>query len=616
MLWGEALRHMAWLKNRTATHALDTKMPSEALFGTPPDLLVAYLWGCKVWVHDDTGSKLDTHAHKGQWLGFDVNSQAHRVYWPQSTTISVKQNVYFTSAGLLEGEELRTDPIGSKQTAMPDTPSTLTLPLPPSSPTTSSPLQALEPDSPPVPLRQSTCIPKPLHIICKLQDGVGYSGDDNPEEAGGVWTMEDGAPVLLEDFDGMEFVFAMEIADVEALKPCMLAEAKHRPNWPHWEKAIKEELAMLKAASTWRLEEAPPGANIIGSKWVLKAKKDAAGNIVRYKACLVAQGFSQIGGVDYDDTYVPVAKLVSMRAVIVMANRLSFKMHQIDIKGAYLNGELQDNEVLYMQHPPGYKSPNAGMCILRLVKTLYGLKQSGRRWYQKLSSVFKSLGFTQCSVDQAVYFKVVVTKGKLTIVVVHVDNCTIVMNTICLINKLKASLSKHFKVTDLGELHWMLGIEVKCDHPGRLVHLSQRAYIDAILCCYNLADLKPLSMPMDHQDHLSSDQAPASTAECAMMCDVPYCEAIGALNWAVLATCLDIVFAVATVAHFAANPGPAHWEAVKQIFHYLSSMCDLWLTYSEASSPLEGYVDADGSMAKDCCAISGYTFLINGGAAL
>ena len=113
---------------------LDTKMPFEALFGTPPDLLVAHLWGCKVWVHDNTGSKLDTCTCKGQWLGFNIDSQAHRVYWPQSTTVSVKCNVYFTLAGPLEGEELQIDPIGSKQTAAPDTPSTSTLPLLPSSP--------------------------------------------------------------------------------------------------------------------------------------------------------------------------------------------------------------------------------------------------------------------------------------------------------------------------------------------------------------------------------------------------------------------------------------------------------------------------------------------------
>jgi len=171
-------------------------------------------------------------------------------------------------------------------------------------------------------------------------------------------------PVLLEDFDGMEFIFVAETADTEALEPCMLAEVKCHPDWPHWEKAIKEELAMLKAAGTWRLEEAPTRANVIGSKWVLKVKKDVAGNVICYKACLVTQGFSQISSVDYDNTYMLVAKLTSMRAVIVMANCLGFEMHQIDIKSAYLNGELQDNKVLYMQHPPGYKSPNAGMRVL------------------------------------------------------------------------------------------------------------------------------------------------------------------------------------------------------------------------------------------------------------
>jgi hypothetical protein len=108
---------------------------------------------------------------------------------------------------------------------------------------------------------------------------------------------------------------------------------------------------------------------------------------------LVAKGFTQVDGVDYEDTYTPVARLPSSRAIIAMANRLDLELHQVDIKGAYLNGELKDNEVLYMQHPPGYKSPDAGTRVLRLVKTLYGLKQSGRRWYQKLSSIFTTSGF-------------------------------------------------------------------------------------------------------------------------------------------------------------------------------------------------------------------------------
>jgi len=257
-----------------------------------------------------------------------------------------------------------------------------------------------------------------------------------------------------------------------------------------------------------------------------------------------------------------------------------------------------------------------GTRVLRLIKTLYRLKQSGCRWYQKLTSVFIKLGFKQYAMDQAVYYRVIVVKGELTVVVVHMDDCSIVATALCLIEKLKAGLREHFKVTDLGELHWMLSIKIKCDHPGQVVHLLQCLYIDVILCHYNLADLKPLSTPMDHQVQLSSEQVPTSTAECTMMRDVPYHKAVSALNWAALAMHPDIAFAVATVACFAANPGPAHWKAVKWIFCYLSGTHDLWLTYGKASSPLEGYADADGSMAKDWRAISGYAFLIDRGAVL
>jgi Reverse transcriptase (RNA-dependent DNA polymerase) len=269
---------------------------------------------------------------------------------------------------------------------------------------------------------------------------------EDAEEAGGVWTVKDGVPALLEDFNGLEHALAAKVADAEAMEPHTLAEAKRRPDWPLWEKAIEEELATLKAAGTWRLEEVPPGANIIGSKWVFKAKKDVARNIVQYKARLVAQGFSQIGGIDYDDTYVPVARLASSHAIIAMANRLCLDLHQVNIKGAYLNGVLNDNEVLYMQHLPGYKAPNASAQVLCLVKTLYGLKQSGWQWYQKLTSIFTSLGFKQCSVNEAIFFKIDAHKGDLTITAVHVNDCTIAATCIRLIEELKAGLRQHVEV--------------------------------------------------------------------------------------------------------------------------------------------------------------------------
>jgi len=336
--------------------------------------------------------------------------------------------------------------------------------------------------------------------------------------------------------------------------------------------------------------------------------------MIHYKARLVAQGFSQIGGVDYDDTYAPVAKLASLRAIIAMANRLGVELHEVDIKWAYLNGVPNEDEVLYMQHPPGYKVHGAGKRVLRLRKTLYGLKQSGRRWYQRLQSIFLSLGYTQCSVDQAVFYKWNKDKCELTIVAVHVDSCTIAASTIWLVDDIKDGLHKHIEVTDLGALHWILGIEILRDCKGRTIHLSQRVYIDAILCHFNLSDLKPLSTPMDTQIRLTTEQSPKDAAEFAVMRDVPYREAVGGLNRAAFATRPDITFTVATVARFTSNPGPVHWEAVKRIYRYLAGTCNLWLSYGETKRMLVGFVDTDGSMAEDRRAITGYAFLIDGGA--
>ena len=436
--------------------------------------------------------------------------------------------------------------------------------------------------------------------------------DEESEEARGVWVVIDGAPEILEDFKGLEYTFMAETANAEALEPRTLAEAKCCPNWLWWKKAIEEELAMLQAAGTWVLEEPPSGVNIIDSKWVFKAKKDAAGIIAHFKACLVAQGFSQIDGIDYDDTYTPVAQLASSRAIIVMANHLNLELHQVDIKGAYLNGELNDKEVLYMHHPPGYKPHDTGSRMLCLKKTLYGLKQSGRRWYQKLSFIFDSLGYLKCSVDQAIFHKQDKARNEVTIVTVHVDNCTIAASNLHLVEDFKDSLCKHVEVTDLGKLHWMLGLEIKRDHEAGTIHLSQGAYIDSILRHYNFDNLKPLSSPMDLAICLTTEQAPATTAEHAIMRDKPYREAISALNWAALATHPDIVFAVATVARFIANPGMAHWEAIKRIFRYLAGTHDLWLSYGKTKHVLEGYADADGSMNEDRHTISGHAFLIDG----
>ena len=165
-----------------------------------------------------------------------------------------------------------------------------------------------------------------------------------------------------------EYALAAEIGETEALEPRNLAEAKKQPDWHLWEKVIQEELATLKMAGTWELADAPENANIVSSKWVFRAKKDAAGNVVQYKARLVAQGFSQVPGVDYFDTFAPVARLASIRTVLAFVATKNYETGQIDIKGAYLNGELTKDEVIYMKQLPGYSvlAENGKVLVCRL----------------------------------------------------------------------------------------------------------------------------------------------------------------------------------------------------------------------------------------------------------
>jgi len=224
------------------------------------------------------------------------------------------------------------------------------------------------------------------------------------------------------------------------------------------------------------------------------------------------------------------------------------------------------------------------------------------------------LGYTQSAIDQAVFFKLIPQSKHLIVVAVHVDDCTIAASTACLVEDLKAGLVCHVEVTDLRELHWMLGIQIQHNCEARTISISQHAYIDSILHYYHFLDCKPLSTPMDTQVRLTSEQAPLTPAKFTAMHNVPYCEAIGVLNWAAVAMCPDITFAIATVAHFGANPRPTHWEAVKRIFHYLASTHNLCLSYSETQCVLEGYADADSSMAENHHTILGYMFLIDSGA--
>ena len=204
--------------------------------------------------------------------------------------------------------------------------------------------------------------------------------------------------------------------------------------------------------------------------------------------------------------------IMSICTVLALAACLDLKLHQIDIKGAYLNGKLNDDETIYMRQPPGYADPALPRHVCRLRKTLYRLKQSSCHWYQKLVKILvKNLRFKLCKVNQAVFIKQ--SDKMLVIIVVHVDDCTIAASALSLIVELKAQIRNHVKIMDLGELHWLLGIEVMRNREEQTIALSQRSYLDSIIHHFRFDDLKPILTPMEPHIKLTNTQSPSTGTE-------------------------------------------------------------------------------------------------------
>eukprot|EP00253_Pinus_taeda_P013959 PITA_13959 len=245
--------------------------------------------------------------------------------------------------------------------------------------------------------------------------------------------------------------------------PDTFAEASGHP---HWEAAMNEEYHSLLANDTWDLVPLPKGRKLVRCKWVYRTKYGPDGKVDKHKARLVAKGFSQVEGIDYTETFSPVAKMNSIRLVLSLAASLKWEVHQMDVKSAFLHGDL--HEEIYMEQPIGFIQTDSSL-VCRLKKSLYGLKQAPRAWYAKMDSFLLESGFSRCHSDNTVYTKKV---GKsLIILVLYVDDLILTGSDPNLINHVKSSLKKKFEMTDIGHLHYFLGLQVLQSKEG--ISLSQ-----------------------------------------------------------------------------------------------------------------------------------------------
>ena len=394
-------------------------------------------------------------------------------------------------------------------------------------------------------------------------------------------------------------------------EPRNLSEAWSNEHNAQWKKATDSEFNALLENDTWQLVPPPEDKNIVGSRWVFKVKRNADGSVEKFKARLVAQGYSQAKGIDYQEVFSPVVRSTSIRSLLALANTLDWEIHQMDVKTAFLQGDL--TEEIYMEQPEGYRSEEHPDYVCRLKKSLYGLKQSARCWNTALDNYLKSNGYKQLDADSCLYMKTVrMQNGKINFVIllIHVDDILIFSNDVLMLEEEKRAIGTKFKVEDLGEVSHILGMLIKRDRNSRTLTISQSKYLEGVLKRFNMTECKPVSTPIEpgKQFHeLSESEIPANIHE--------YQKVIGCLTYASTASGPDLAAAVGILSKYMTKPSQEHWKGVKRILRYIKGTMNFGITFQakENTCILTGYSDADWANDTETRrSTSGYIFQING----
>lgn len=377
-----------------------------------------------------------------------------------------------------------------------------------------------------------------------------------------------------------------------------------------WTKAMQEEMKSLLENRTYDLVKLPKGKKVLKNKWVYRLNND--GKILRYKARLVVKGFGQKKRIDFDEIFSPVVKFSSIRVVLGMAASLNLEIEQLDVKIAFLHGDLE--EEIYMEQPQGFKEKGKENLVCKLKKSLYGLKQAPRQWYKKFDSFMVKHGYSRTTSDHCVFVKKF-PDGNFIILLLYVDDMLIVGQDSMRINNLKLELSKSFAMKDLGPARQILGMKIVRDRKKGLIWLSQERYIEKVLGRFKMDKAKPVGCPLASHFKLSSKQCPTSEKEKDEMEKVPYASAVGSLMYDMVCTRPDLAHAVGVVNRFLSNPGKEHWATVKWILRYLRGTSRVCLCFGNGKAMLDGFTDAD--MAGDVDSrksTSGYLMTFAGGA--
>ncbi|KAK8924049.1 hypothetical protein KSP39_PZI019433 [Platanthera zijinensis] len=606
--WGDAVLTAAYLINRLPSPVLGNQTPLTTLGVSLTSSLPPRIFGSTCFVHIPSPgrSKLDPRALKCVFIGYSPTQKGYKCYHPPTRRTLVSADVTFRDSTPYYATSLQGEP--AVEVSSP----TFSLPIPPSSENiipVISPVDhpTVSPVAPPV--ISSPPPTRPLQVYTRRRKGQNTT--TNP-------MLPDPMPTLSEDLslhEGIRLSTQHPISQYvsyDTLTPSYkgfvssLASVSIPSTWqealehPDWKRAMVEEMAALEKNNTWDLTTLPHGKKTVGCKWVFAVKQNSKGIVERFKARLVVSGYTQTLGIDYQETFAPMAKMNSIRVLLSCAACKGWNLIQLDVKNVFLHGNLEE---VYMSLPPGFISQGSDGKVCKLKKALYGLKQSPRAWFGRFHSAMVSLGYKQSHADHTLFIKK--RANMVTILIVYVDDIIITGDDIDEVKALKKHLAQEFEVKDLGKLKYFLGIEVARSKNGILI--SQRKYILDLLEQTGLSGCRPADTPMEVNHNLGRNDGD-------LIEDVKgYQRLVGRLIY-LSHTRADIAYAVGVVSQYMHSPRARHLDAAHRILRYLKTSPGRGILFTSNSDlKIEVYTDADwAGSVEDRRSTSGYFSFIGG----
>ncbi|KAJ4711012.1 Retrovirus-related Pol polyprotein from transposon TNT 1-94 [Melia azedarach] len=566
---------------------INLKTPFEVWSGKSADYSNLRAFGCTVYYHVNEG-KLEPRAKKGVFVGYGDGVKGYRIWSPSEKSVILSRNVVFDENSMFN-------------------------------PTVKS-----------IVVSENGSVEKQVEQQVTLDESEPQHKDQHPqsesEPSGSLLPVASqhslalnqskranyGIPPKRYGFEDM-VAYALQVAkevDTNSNEPSTYKEAVTYTESTQWLAAMGDEMESLHKNQTWELTKRLRDRKIVTCKWVYKKKEgETSVEGIKYKARVVARGFTQREGVDYNEIFSPVVRHTSIRVLLAIVAHQDLELEQLDMKTAFLHGELE--EEIYMTQPDGFQVSGKEDYVCKLKKSLYGLKQSPRQWYKRFDSYMIEIGYTRSPYDCCVYYSKA-TNGSLIYLVLYVDDMLIAAENKSDVQKLKDLLSIEFEMKDLGAARKILGMEIYRDRSKKKLFLSQKGYIQKILSRFGMSTAKPIDTPSAANAHLSVAFAPKSVEEKEYMSRVPYTSAVGSLMYAMVCTRPDLAQSVSVVSGFMGEPSKEHWQAVKRIFRYLKGTFDVGLIYGgDTQCLVTGFSDSDYAGDVDSRrSMTGYVFTL------